>query len=524
MADLVALSTAANVAAMISLADTAFKTGTQVFDLYCRYRNASSSISQLVDEIKAVTSNTAQVRIFMQEFDASAFAIDNRHTMSHIQQLLCLIDQEFKLLKKLMEDTRPTSSGSWLDRFNQVAGYMRWSLDEHKAAASCTRLHRLSTHMTNALGITGRRNEIVLRNEVSATRAEVVKIADTAKRLQDYMNILAVAPSKNALASTTHATRLPFRNSRGRLRGPRLVRKQEDLIPVIPKNKSVVIPVEQLSMDDSRSAMLSQVSLWHDENDVIEVESLAIEDMVLSLKLISKFLRTAIKDHSLSQILVISSGQAEWIALIIHQLLAHSYMAAAMSLSQECEGFSARDCLTASYGMNDSGSTTQALSSKTTVKAFANGQNLQRKRLTDRLWTRQTFSKATPLGAIEAEIYLIGDCQSSEILSFRMRFSPNQQLSEAGVAVNYASRHITSLVLLDNQPGPWPALWCASRPTERRYQSYFSDQIHRRACFHITEEESDLVMSLAADGAPLAIAKLLRLASIWMLGLGWLRS
>lgn len=156
MAALASLSTAANVAAMISLADTAFKTGTQVFELYCRYRDASSSMAQLVDEIQAATSNTAQVRIFMQEFEASAFAIDNGHTLPQIQQLLCLIDQEFKLLKKLMQDTRPSSSGGWLGLFQQVTGHMRWSLDDRKVAASCTRLHRLSSHMNNALGITGR--------------------------------------------------------------------------------------------------------------------------------------------------------------------------------------------------------------------------------------------------------------------------------------------------------------------------------------------------------------------------------
>lgn len=156
MAALVSLSTAANVAAMISLADMAFKSGTQVYDLYCRYRDASVSMAQLVDEIQAATSNTAQVRIFMQEFEASAFAIDNGHTLPQIQQLLCLIDQEFKLLRKFMQDASPSPPGSWLGLFQQVTSHIRWSLDDHKITASCTRLHRLSTHMSNALGVTGR--------------------------------------------------------------------------------------------------------------------------------------------------------------------------------------------------------------------------------------------------------------------------------------------------------------------------------------------------------------------------------
>lgn len=156
MAALVSLSTAANVAAMISLADMAFKTGTQVFELYCRYRDASLSISQLVDEIRASTSNIAQARIFIQEFEASAFAIDNGHTLPQIQQLLCLMDQEFKLLRKFMQDMVPPLSGSWLDVFRQATSHLRWSLDDHKVAASCARLHRLSTYMGNSITITGR--------------------------------------------------------------------------------------------------------------------------------------------------------------------------------------------------------------------------------------------------------------------------------------------------------------------------------------------------------------------------------
>lgn len=120
MAELVSPSTAANVAAAISLADVAFKTGTQVFGLYYRYRDASSSISQLVDETKAATTNAAQVRMLMSGFEASAFAIDRKHTISQVQQLLCRIDQWLKLSKKLMEANHSTSC-SWICLVQSVA-------------------------------------------------------------------------------------------------------------------------------------------------------------------------------------------------------------------------------------------------------------------------------------------------------------------------------------------------------------------------------------------------------------------
>lgn len=155
MTALVSLSTAANVAAMISLADMAFKTGTQVCDLCFRYQDAPRSISQLVGEIKASTSNIAHARIFLQEFGASAFAVDNGHMLPQIEKILCLLDQEFKHLRKLVPDMMSSSSGGLLNPLRRVASRLRWSLDDRAIATSCANLNRLKTDLSIALGITG---------------------------------------------------------------------------------------------------------------------------------------------------------------------------------------------------------------------------------------------------------------------------------------------------------------------------------------------------------------------------------
>lgn len=296
------------------------------------------------------------------------------------------------------------------------------------------------------------RNEIVLWNEVTATRAEVVKFAETAKRLQDHMDVLAAIPSTNAVGSIPHNVRVQLRNSRARLRAPRLARKQGDIIPLIPKNDSDIISMCPPQMDDSRPEVIRKLSLCHNESGLIEIVSLPPDDITLPLIHVKRLLRTAINDVKLSDYLLISNKQAEWISFIIDQLLAHSHVAAAVSLSRGLQRVAtAEDHLIAPSGLDISGITARVPHFQSGTDIVPIKRTLQRRRFVNGLWTTQTFSKKTPWGVIKAEIYLVGDRLYSEILCFRVRFSPNRQLSDIGIVIDYASHHVNSLVCLGRQ-------------------------------------------------------------------------
>lgn len=266
------------------------------------------------------------------------------------------------------------------------------------------------------------------------------------------MDVLAVIPSTNAVGSTARAVRLPLRKSRARFRGPRLARKQGDILPAISKNKSEIISIWSPHMDDSQSDVVRNVSLWHSENGAIEILSLPPDDITLPLTHVKGLLRTAIDDVKLSDHLLISKKQAEWIAVIVDQLLAHSHIAAAVSLSRglqrvaTAEGHRIAPC-----GLDISGITAQVPRFQPGTDIVPIKRALQKRRFLNGLWTTQTFSKTTPWGTIKAEIYLIGDRLYSELLCFRVRFSPNRQLSDIGIVIDYASHHVNSLVCLGRQ-------------------------------------------------------------------------
>lgn len=159
MAALGTLSTVANVFAVANMAGTTLQAGTQLFDLYVRYRNLSATVPRLLDEIKIVTSTIAHARIFLQSFEASAMLVagDHEHSLPQIERLLAVIDQEFRLLKELSpRDVQLPAHAGWLTRFRQYTGNFRWVLQEPKLEASCQRLHRFSGYMNNVLSLTGR--------------------------------------------------------------------------------------------------------------------------------------------------------------------------------------------------------------------------------------------------------------------------------------------------------------------------------------------------------------------------------
>lgn len=261
------------------------------------------------------------------------------------------------------------------------------------------------------------------------------------------MDALAIIPSTNAVGGTAHAMRVPVRNTRATLRGPRLARKQWGSLPALSKEKSEIICTGPLHMDDFRPDVTRKVSLWHNENGAIEMVSRPPDDITLPLTHVKGLLRTAIDDVKLSDYVLISNKQAEWIALIIDQLLAHSHVAAAVSLTGRFQRVAtAEDHLIAPCGMDISGTTAKVPQFQPGTNIIPIKRNLGRRSFVNGLRTTQTFSKTTPWGTIKAEIHLIGDQLYSEILCFRVRFSPNRQLSDIGVIIDYASHHVNSLV------------------------------------------------------------------------------
>lgn len=153
MGDSDGLSLAANISAMVGLADVVLRSGKRLYDLYERCRAAPASRALLLAEISATTSIVAQARVFLGEYQTSAFAHENRQSLPQINTVINLIHQEFELLCSVILGSQATVRDNW---FIQLTKGFRWALSEQAIADSCNRLHRLTASMIAALSVTGR--------------------------------------------------------------------------------------------------------------------------------------------------------------------------------------------------------------------------------------------------------------------------------------------------------------------------------------------------------------------------------
>lgn len=146
-----------------------------------------------------------------------------------------------------------------------------------------------------------RRAKIIIRYEITAARAEVIKFADMAKRLDDSISVFTVAPSTNKSRDAKPSMRLPSRNSRARLPRARLrlPSQRQGALPAIPEETSEKIIRKSLPINDPQYLMLRNVSTWHHESNASDIVSPVFEDITLPPIHVKGLLGTAIDNFKL---------------------------------------------------------------------------------------------------------------------------------------------------------------------------------------------------------------------------------
>jgi hypothetical protein len=95
-------SVAANAFSVVGLADVVFRLGVDTAGLYSRYRNASSDIDSLVDEIQAFVASLAQIRVYLDEYHQSTYAQGDGQTLPpQFSQTLSDCEKELRDLQHL---------------------------------------------------------------------------------------------------------------------------------------------------------------------------------------------------------------------------------------------------------------------------------------------------------------------------------------------------------------------------------------------------------------------------------------
>lgn len=147
------LSVVSNAFQVVGFADTVFRAGKAVYELFDKARSASRNIALLLLELQALLSVIAFVRVVISEHASSPFATEDRQTLPNIHTILTLINQDFLHLKKLVTQNVTTWNDSWL---SLLQNNIRWALQDHDIAAARDRLARYSQNLNTALSAAGR--------------------------------------------------------------------------------------------------------------------------------------------------------------------------------------------------------------------------------------------------------------------------------------------------------------------------------------------------------------------------------
>jgi len=99
------LSIVSNVLQVVGFADTVFRAGKDLYELFNKARFASRNIALMILELQSLLSVVAHVRVFIAEHGSSPFVQDDGHTLPDVHTILTLIEQGFWHLRGLVIQT-----------------------------------------------------------------------------------------------------------------------------------------------------------------------------------------------------------------------------------------------------------------------------------------------------------------------------------------------------------------------------------------------------------------------------------
>lgn len=146
-----ALSAAANVFAVVSVVDVAYRCGTELYEFFSKVQNASASARKLLLILQNLVSILAQVRSFLVDIFDSSPSVDNR-AITTLNSILKQCEADLNQLQiQAVKVKAANNSQGW---FNKMA--RSWALHEREILQMTQRLEAHKTNLIASLAVLGR--------------------------------------------------------------------------------------------------------------------------------------------------------------------------------------------------------------------------------------------------------------------------------------------------------------------------------------------------------------------------------
>lgn len=127
--------------------------GHKLYELFSKCKNAPSTKTRLLVEIRASTNIIHDTKMWLQDFQSCPSLIYEGQQLPAIQSLLALFDHEFRYLCKVLENCQELPQDSV---FELIVKRLRWAGEADNINQTSVRIGRLTSSMTAALSVTGR--------------------------------------------------------------------------------------------------------------------------------------------------------------------------------------------------------------------------------------------------------------------------------------------------------------------------------------------------------------------------------
>ncbi|SPO04854.1 uncharacterized protein DNG_07539 [Cephalotrichum gorgonifer] len=421
MASEAAFSVTANACAIVGLADVVYRSGKHLHDLYSRIQNAHASVAQLLEEMRLSISMVAHARIYLHESEAASSAAEAAQCLPQIRTILTLLGQEFDVLAKIIVDVQTLPSEGWLGK---LVRNVRWAVGDERVAQPCLRLQRLTASMTSALSVIGRRNDIVVRRELSATRADLLRLE---KQVQRHMGTITLA--QRSLQTRPRPTRQCASYRRIRIQGQNLQLERRNTGfqgGTVLESDSEGGLSDNLILPAMTATKYEDIRLWENDDGAIYLAGPIHNEITMPLLLLKATLSSAVHAAQATASLFTLSGHIKRTDQIIAYLLAYSHILSAARIHAEgCNDLKALSFWNASATHDqDSGQTSHLTPRKDSLVVPGSVSSRRRGiRNPPSLYITRRTEQRTPSGALTAEVVIGGDSGNSEVEMGSQKFA-----------------------------------------------------------------------------------------------------
>ena len=170
------VSAAANVAALVGLADIAIRASKDLYTFFKEIKDTPKEVSLLSAELQEVGTILSEIRDFSTQYGNSPFTTKDRLNLQGILSTLKACEQDVVNMRKKLKSL---DTGTSQAKAKKLASQLHWVFMKDKVERFQRELGRHKALLSTTLALCRRRNDVSLREQAHASQQKLSALQDS---------------------------------------------------------------------------------------------------------------------------------------------------------------------------------------------------------------------------------------------------------------------------------------------------------------------------------------------------------